>query len=467
METIKVVLGICSVSAAMTLAGCATVRSDYNPYHTPSAQSAGLTYFLPTRMVKVVGTRAPVDAAALIKARDGKVAEGPAARTLAGELKSKRVQAEKEVAEFKPDPADPVGSAQTKAGLDEALKLAKIREAIAAKAAEDLNAAIARLTVDIAAAQSATGACVYTVKVELQAAQPDPHQRFVASLQHNPLRDDTATLKVSPAGLLSSANVVAVDRTGDIIVELAGAISALGGAGSGGVRSLVVVRPVQCGSLPAQFVHIFDPFDSMTPPAGGREAQFPALDTLNDRLMSNFIPFRVKMDARAVVQVANPRPFSGGASDFKAPAGALFYRSAAPVVLTIEQEVGVDSWYAVDAAIVMLPQAGPVSYIPMQSSAFVKTVDDVQFTDGMISSWSPDRPSEVVEVVRLPVKVLTAIISVPAQILSLRVDYSTKDKSLAESQLTQIKASESLRLLKSCLEDSVAAGESGVVCLQD
>ena len=47
----------------------------------------------------------------------------------------------------------------------------------------------------------------------------------------------------------------------------------------------------------------------------------------------------------------------------------------------------------------------------MRSSAFVKTVNDVAFDNGTIVSWHAVRPSEVAEVVRLPVRILKAVVS--------------------------------------------------------
>jgi hypothetical protein len=113
----------------------------------------------------------------------------------------------------------------------------------------------------------------------------------------------------------------------------------------------------------------------------------------------------------------------------------------------------------------MIPQAGPVSYIPMHSSAFVKTVDDVQFQDGAIKSWSRERPSEVLEIVRLPVKVATSIISVPAQLLSVRVDYSSKAKSLADNQQAQIKSAQSMAILQACLAAAGSDQTAQLACL--
>jgi hypothetical protein len=102
----------------------------------------------------------------------------------------------------------------------------------------------------------------------------------------------------------------------------------------------------------------------------------------------------------------------------------------------------------------------------MNSSAFVKTVNDVQFTDGAIVNWTAERPSEFLEIVRLPVKIATAVISVPAQLISLKVDYSTKDKSLIEAQRQQIKALDNWRRLQDCRTAAGADNEAVAACFE-
>jgi hypothetical protein len=71
----------------------------------------------------------------------------------------------------------------------------------------------------------------------------------------------------------------------------------------------------------------------------------------------------------------------------------------------------------------------------------------------------------VLEVVRLPVKIATAIISVPAQLLSLRVDYSSHAKALADQQAAEITSAKTLSKLQKCLNDAEAAGSDGLACL--
>jgi hypothetical protein len=179
------------------------------------------------------------------------------------------------------------------------------------------------------------------------------------------------------------------------------------------------------------------------------------------------------VDPEPVGPTAEPTQHGGGAGTghkavaeeiLKADRGAIFYRSPVPVTLTLEQQTP-SGWHVADALLAQLPQAGPISYIPTNGSAFVKTVDDVVFSDGVITSWSPERPSEVLEVVRLPIKVATAMISVPAQILSLRVEYSSKAKALADQQAAEIASTKTLSKLQKCLKDAQDAGTDGMSCL--
>ena len=310
-----------------------------------------------------------------------------------------------------------------------------------------------RAAIDTLRDAPATGAtCVYTAKLELLAAQPDVRFRFVARLNHNWLRDDTTKLGVNEFGLLTSANAVATDRTGDILAEGAGAIAAVGGGASRPFYSQRVGAPATADCAKGQIVLMFDP------------ASPDAVDRLNlEAQLANY-PYRV--------EVRGPVPSSAQAPAVAALAdrlqrnrtGAIFYRSPVPMTLILSDKIDGD-WRVTDSSIAMIPQAGPISFVPMNSSAFVKTVDDVQFADGAVTSWSTDRPSEVLEVVRLPVKIATAVIQAPAQLLSLRVDYSSKDKALVEAQQADIVARQQMLQLRQCLDKARMNGTDPAACL--
>lgn len=443
-------------SFAVLLAGCATVQS--NPVlSTPTLapDAAGVTYFLPQKLVKLTISRAPVEVEKLEKARDAAQAALDGANKTKGEKKAAADHAQAVLDKL---PAD----ASSRADQTKVVELAKAEQAQADAAATKAEAELAKAAKAYLAAlgSDAASSCSYDAKLELQPAQADPRRRYVAILRHNWLRDDTVKLAVTPAGLLTSANIVAADRTADIIIEAVGAAAGLGPTAALHSFTSEPPKPLDCGE-PKSIVRLFDPTD-----AG-------VVSEVNNELIAAHYPYRVGVDPKA--WISEQQRAEQGKADWTAAKslyepykGALFYRSPVPVLLTLKRVATVDDKaqeFVVDSAMVALPQAGPISYIPANSSAFVKTVDDVVFVDGTIASWSPDRPSEVLEIVRLPVKVATAIISVPAQMLSLRVDYDSKAKSLADAQASQIAASTTLAKLRKCLADSQASGADGTACL--
>jgi hypothetical protein len=440
---------------SLALASCATVRSD------PPAKSAdvmrGVSYFLPRREIKITAERrilkledAQKKVAAATKALETATTED----TDAGKaLKQQEALLATLAAGTKAWQAAEAARA-TAAGT----KLLKAAALDKAKAALDLaNAELLRIT-------GSGGACVatYDSKLELLPAVADHDWRFSARFAHNILRDDDGKLGVTADGLLSSSNVVAADRTGDIIVELAGAIAGFGGFGGtpagllGAKKSDVAPN---CDQPVKKFVYQFDPltFDPDIPPG------VPGPNHVNALLQK--AGFDLEIELRNAGQrgpacgvagnCGNTAPFTTQGRD-----GALFYRSAVPVTVILKQ--GGDP---VDAAVAMIPQLGPISYIPMRSSAFVKTVDDVTFSNGAITAWNASRPSEVLEIVRLPIKLLKAVISVPAEIISLKINVSDKEKGLAAAQQAQIAQQEKLVALKACITAAQAAGTSAEACL--
>jgi hypothetical protein len=96
-----------------------------------------------------------------------------------------------------------------------------------------LTADLASATAAVLSAQSSGGACTFLAAVELLPVQADRSARFVAQPRHNLLQDDSTTIAVNPSGLLTSANVVAVNQTAQILVEIASAAAAVPASGLG------------------------------------------------------------------------------------------------------------------------------------------------------------------------------------------------------------------------------------------
>jgi hypothetical protein len=446
-------LALALIGAGLGATGCTTVRSTHLPPQkmtgaalkdAPSAggrswsyAAQGVTYFLPTRPMKITATRTPVVLGDSVKAQAAKEKE-------LADAKAAQAKADEEVksATGIRDNLQAQAPAGDRAAAEQAVNLATAKAAAAKKSVDTLSEQVAALKATVDAVKLRGTLCTYEAKIELLPAQPDPYARYVARIVHNPFRDDTMTLKVGPNGLLTSGNMVAADRTSDILVEAAGAIAGVGATPPSipGLKSMAPPRPrdADCTSLPKTYVQIFDPTNP---------DQVAALN--QDLSLKAKLPYQVSVYGHTPAQDGRlhnqPGAYQGDNYGWAAQ-GAIFYRSPSPLQVSLLQ-----SGQPVDTAVVLLPQAGPISFIPMNSSAFVKTVNDVQFTDGMLTSWTADRPSEVLEVVRLPVKIATAIISVPAQLLSLRVNYSSQDKALLEAQQAQIAAEAKLQAYMLCL----------------
>lgn len=420
------------------LAGCATVESNQV---ANNASSEGLTYFLPARYVKLTATKETLDPPKIKAALEAKTKELDAAKAAAAAAEQNAKAKAAIVAQL------PSTAAQTsRDAAVQASELAQAEAAIAAANRDGLASTVAGLRKLLETAQAAPAdSCGYSAKLELLPAHGDRTMRFVARPRHNALRDDSTKLSVTADGLLASSNVIAADRTGDIIVEIAGAIAGFSGAPVG-VQGLTGGAPaIRCDQY-KKIVTIFDP------------AKATEYEKANKDLSSAGYPLRLKwMNEPSGDQVPGqlPTPIVKDVIYYRTPVPAQIRISECPEIACGSGDV------VIEDVLVSVPQVGPISYIPQRSSAFVRTVNDVQFENGVIKSWSADRPSEVLEVVRLPVRILTAIVSVPANLIQLRVNHDTQAKSLAEIQAAERVAAMKLQILQACLnaagDDSTAA----------
>lgn len=455
---------VCTL-AGSALGGCTTVSS--LPTKSNELRS-GLTYYLPRREVRITAERKLLKKEELEKALAAAKPKAEAAKAAAAAAKTALENEEKILAQLAQGTPAWNTTEQRRAIFAAQKALADAASAAAQSEEQLIQQNLVRL--------GTASVCLYsyTAKLELLAPVADLRQRFVANLTHSPLRDDDVKLAVNPAGLLTSANVVATDRTADIIVEAAGALAQFGGVRPPVPSATAAVRTSEpaCAELPAKFAYQFDPLTG--------EA------LVNEQIKRARFPFVVDVVEQDCAGCA-----SGGRSSLVDPdrmgrnrgqempfhtalehrgrSGALFYVTPAPVTLVLRQCLQVvetcalEDTMAVDSAQVMLPQAGPVSYIPMHSSAFVKTINDATFDNGTLASWTASRPSELLEIVRLPVRVLTSIISVPAQMLSLRVNLSDQEQALAATRQEVIRQQTQLR----CMELAVEEERPPESCLPD
>lgn len=424
------------------LQGCATVRTA--PDHRFDTQPTGIAYFLPMRLARLTITQTPVSLEDLITDRDDKVAARTAARAAAAAATTKREQAQT---------ALNAATAANRADLTRALETATADETKAKTAATAANAAVEAVTRDIYAASVNGQSCAYAPTIDLLPVQADRRRRFALQPVHSELRDDTLKIGLTPTSLLTTGDVTAVDQTGQIIVDLAGVAGAATGVGRDGGGA----KDDGCRG-PAVWATIFDPVED------------GAVAEVNRQLETVGLPFfrlTSQIDGPAISRHRTAdTALPDAPSDDRAMEG-VFYRSAAPVLLTLYREnqaadqnqnagsapivsgpvpetstaarsSAADTaatapataqndddftgWTPAMAAVLILPQAGPVSRLSLPASPFARTHHAYEFADGALISVSSERPGAVPAAFKVPLLALNAFTDAFAKAVAVRVD---------------------------------------------
>jgi len=465
------------VASSVVAGGCTpTITSERNTAFKTS-QPGGVTYFLPMRLMKVTMTRSPVTLDRLIAERDAKVVELAATSAAAAAARVTRDQAIALLAALAP-------TATTRADQAKLVERTTAEEVVLAARVAAQTEVVNNLRAAIRISQTTGDNCLYSAKLELLPPQADRNARFVAVMPHNILRDETINIVVTPSGLLTSADVTATDQTGQILTQIAGLLGSFTGASRDGAA-----KPAEGCEGPPSLVRLFDPMSTTD------------LDSVNGELDLADFPFRIRVpDAQRGNGMGNE-----AADGYLPEAGisqpGFFYRTAAPVnvrlVRLLDPPVpnatpngdttnadaqpelnnnALDSAapapnynvaareVTIDEQPTLLPQGGPVSYLPMPASPFVTTTNNVQFVDGALISQALQRPSEVKAGVDSAAKAVTAFFKALGDLLTLRIAISNNYQSL-DTRLTGESAQAAInRLVRICVEKALAAGEDPGQC---
>ena len=468
-----------ALTLSLSLTGCASsvVTRSYpaNP-DTAAAlnkETNGIIYFLPMRLADLTVLREPVPADL-----DAQLAKAEAALTTAMEESTAKTAAADEqeqirqLVEADPD-ADEV--ARNKARTAAALARAALAKAAAAeqRARADRDR-LQRLKASLPA--DAANHVLYDVKLELQPVRGDPNQVYVAKLNHWETRDDKLTIGTTPEGLLTTAELTVVDRTGDILIEIAKAVAAFVGVPIPAPPLPEALPPEDrrlrlpaCAHEKTLKLHlVFDPVDR------------DEVTRVNERLLQCLVPYR--LDVKRIGIDANPEGYDhesgnlivSGSGEVSGELAGLVYRRPLPYAIVIERtydnqpttlaEPARQSWklssstdqneaippgsrtaafaaltsnlrYEPEQAVMaMLPNRGPLGLLPYEASAFVTTEYKVELSDGMPVKWVADRPAALYAVFRIPVALAKEIVRIPAELIKLRFDVTSNQAELVKAQ---------------------------------
>ena len=267
-----------------------------------------------------------------------------------------------------------------------------------------------------------------TVKIELLSPSADPRHGYRLRPTHNAFRDDEHKFKVTNAGLLTNVNIVATDRTSDIITEVATFVGALTTSiPASGDRLAIPAKP--CGPAPQELTSLVDFAD----PNSVAE------------LNADLACIGVRLNPVAQPAPAQPVTYA------TAPVDGLVYRTPLDVIVRVEKcslpegncspSTG---WYTTELIALSLPQAGPISYVRQDAGFMTRTSYAVAFQDGVLVEYNAQRPSEFLEVARTPMRIVNGLFDGASKIISLRTGQNTARTGLSASELALVEARYSL-----------------------
>lgn len=271
--------------------------------------------------------------------------------------------------------------------------------------------------------------------VELEPLPPiaDADACFLATVNHSAASADKVTIATTPEGLLKSIDAIGEDTTPKIILKL--------GELAREVAKAIVQFPA-ADTAPHEKTHrelVFDP----AMPSQVRDVD-QALHTIGYSL---------------IVERLGTAPATHGANAPQSAAGVL-YRRPIPYMVSIAvlpsvraaapggAKTKVRNQEVLLARVFNLPNDGPTETINLSGGAFVETSYTLTFTDGMPTEVKAAKPSEVLAAISVLPELAKTITSIPADLVQLKIDYSTKEKELLEAQKTVIEAQRALAELK-------------------
>jgi hypothetical protein len=244
----------------------------------------------------------------------------------------------------------------------------------------------------------------------------DTKSTFVAKLNSGISRSSNLNLKTIN-GLLEGATGVSEDKLQDIVVSLAGSISALVQESYAAKATALLEPSLDSCVNPKNFTMTIDP------------------DSSDDISLLNILA------TQACLQITVTPPSTTPVRLPVAPINGLIYRATGIYEFKIHKcHSNPCSSLFNSPSIVRLPlaQGGALGVAEFDSANFTKNTYAYSFSKGSLTNSTIDQPSELLGLVQIVPNALKAIVAIPAEIIKLRVDYSSSEKALLENQKTMV-----------------------------
>jgi hypothetical protein len=274
---------------------------------------------------------------------------------------------------------------------------------------------------------------------------PDRAQPLCLDYLSLPTAQDIITVQRDQStGLLTSISSDAVDRTPQIVNALVatGANIAIASARSGQTTTTLTTDTLDIEFDPFIYVEMAAAKKAM------RRFGF-CLYVEGHSLPTGFDPREASADAQRWCSIDGLPPYQAPALEFAALPLApdamgkgVLYRPAMPMKLVILRKKDPDGpgpWTLFQVRRVEMPNISPVLAIGVKRAMFTERQTTLSFNKGILTDVAVNKKSELAGFVQIPLAVAQAVVSVPGQILTVRLTDTNNQTALlgAQAQLIQ------------------------------
>lgn len=279
---------------------------------------------------------------------------------------------------------------------------------------------------------------------------PDHRHQFVISPDWDAASYDYVEIQMSPEGLLDAVHGDARDERADIAAGLTDlATMLIAGPGSkskwdGGGRD----RPGPVRGLT----------DEVNVPRFVAEYEFDPVDPVDRaRIQKALAGYSPGIKMSLTKQADCPTATSGAdcANSCNCTKPGIYYRLPIPYRISFapagryRQPGGPDGyntageWEYLEGGMertVLLPNEALCVYAPVSRASFVTSHTLLDFESGMLVKVEVDKPSELLGFVRIPVDAASAILAIPAELLTIRINRTNQISNLDSARSAQMEA---------------------------
>ncbi len=162
---------------------------------------------------------------------------------------------------------------------------------------------------------------------------------------------------------------------------------------------------------------MFNPFDEGER-SNAQKAVGEAIGTGNDTVKLRFNDLKSKIESTWADEWYKKKYKNSGYN-------GIFYRPLLPYTFAIEIN---NTLY--HPTVVYLPNKAPILSIDISRKAFIPYKLTIDFENGILKQVTWVKSSEVVGFLKIPIDVAKAIVSIPAELLTVKVNNITQEKNL-------------------------------------